>query len=215
MIGTISGDLAEQMPSNPDQIPISPPPISDKNSSTEVSKFSMMQPLCHSSDLKTFLLSVLTEGSGMALQPGMSRDELQQQKEPLPIACQQRTAKSVPHQEKVELNKQTRRLQICSRNCFYSYCILQLMLAIHTHCYKHLERKLILSHLCLTCIFIRKVQPLPSVASHYSVMSVLCDKDRQIKQSFHFLSFLLLNGSHLCLSLQTLFWHLLCGCCLG
>jgi len=42
MIGTISGDLAEQMPSNPDQIPISPPPISDKNSSTEVSKFSMM-----------------------------------------------------------------------------------------------------------------------------------------------------------------------------
>lgn len=75
---------------------------------------------------------------------------------------------------------------ICSHNCFYSYCILQLMLAIHTRCYKHLERKLILPHLYM--YFHTESCALLSVVSHYSIMSVLCDRGRQIKQLFHFLS---------------------------
>lgn len=67
----------------------------------------------------------------------------------------------------------------------------------------------LLLNLYLMCFFIRELVPSLSIVSYYSIMSVFCDKDRQIKQSFGFLSSPLLNSLHSCLSSQTLFWHLL------
>lgn len=122
---TIPGPPAELMPSNPAQTPTSPCPVSAENISTEVSE-SMWHSHYVAAQISERLLLAADPHGGLLHQdkgrwaPAAERPATQ----PLLVENSKTLASSV----QPLLHKQTRRLQISSHSCFYSYYILRLMI---------------------------------------------------------------------------------------